>query len=106
MYAKVIRIFLPISLLPPLKLQEILEEVKKAIQKMNPDYNIVIKRLHLYYDMKFVTFGFDRDRNFIIQFPVLVQPYTQQPLILYQVETVPVSIVDQNKEQIPILTCR
>ena len=45
----------------------------------NPDYDIVIKGLHLYYDMKLVTFGIDKDRNLIIQFPVFVQPYTQQP---------------------------
>ena len=38
-----------------------------------------------------------QSRNLIIQFPVFVQPYTQQPLILYQIETVPVPIVDQNK---------
>ena len=46
--------------------------------------------------MKLVTFGIDRDRNLIIQFPIFVQPYTQQPLILYQLETVPVPIVDEN----------
>ena len=32
----------------------------------------------------------------IIQFPVFIQPYTQQPLILYQLETVPVPLVDEN----------
>ena len=47
--------------------------------------------------MKLVTFGVDKDRNLIIQFSVFVQPYTQQPLILFQIETVPVLIVDQNK---------
>ena len=47
--------------------------------------------------MKLVTFGIDRDRNLIIQLPVFVQPYTQEPLIQYQIETVPVPIVDQNK---------
>ena len=26
---------------------------------MNPDYDVVIKRLHLYHDMKLVTFGID-----------------------------------------------
>ena len=56
MYANAIRVlskgYLPISLLPPIKLQEILNEVKKAIQISNPDYSIVIKRLHFYYDMK------------------------------------------------------
>ena len=37
---------------------------------MNPDYHIVIKSLHVYYDMKLVTFGIDKDKNLIIQFPV------------------------------------
>ena len=101
MYVKTIRIlskgYLPISLLPTSKLQEILGQVKKAIWTTNPDYNIVIKRLYLYYNMKVVTFGIDKDRNLLIQFPNFVQPYIQQPLILYQIETVPVPIVDQNK---------
>ena len=48
--------------------------------------------------MKLVTFGIGRERHLIIQFPVFIQPYTQQSLILYQTETVPVPIVDQNKE--------
>ena len=46
--------------------------------------------------MKLVTFGIDQERNLIIQFPIFMQPYTQQPLILYQLETVPVLITDQN----------
>ena len=81
-----------------MKLKEILSEVKIAIRKTNPDYNLVIERLHLYYDMKLVTFGIDEERNLIIQFPVFIQPYTQQPLILYQIETVLVPIIDQNKQ--------
>ena len=102
MYAKVTRVllkgYLPISLLPPSKLQEILGEVKKAIQISNPDYDIVIKRLHFYYDMKLVTFGINEERNMIVQFTVFVQPYTQQQVILYQIETVPIPIIDQNKQ--------
>ena len=50
----------------------------------------------IYYDMKLVTFRIDQDRNLIIQFPIFVQPYTQQALILYQLETVPVPIIDEN----------
>ena len=46
--------------------------------------------------MQLVTFGIDRDNNLIVQFPIFIQPYTQQPLILYQLETVPVPILDQN----------
>ena len=90
--------YLPISLITPLKLKEILSEVRIAIRKNNPDYDLVIKRLHLYYDMKLVTFGSDKDRNLIIQFPVFIQPYSQQPLVLYQIEIVLVPIIDQNKQ--------
>ena len=72
----------------PLKLQEILDSVKEALIKTNLEYDILIKRLHLYYNMKLVTFGIDRKRILIIQFPIFMQPYTLQPLILYQLETV------------------
>ena len=80
------------------KLKEILNNVKTAIQKTNTDYDLVIDRLHLYCNMQLVTFGIDKDKNLIIQFPVFIQPYTQQPLILYQLETVPVPIIDQNTQ--------
>ena len=79
-------------------MKEILNEVEIAVRTSNPDYDLVIKRLHLYYDMKLLMFGIDKDRNLIIQFPVFIQPYTQQPLILYQIETVLVPIIDQNKQ--------
>ena len=46
--------------------------------------------------MKLVTFGIDQDKNLIIQFPEFVSPYTQPRLTLYQVETVPVPILDMN----------
>ena len=48
--------------------------------------------------MKLVTYGIGNQGNLIVQFPVFVQPYTQQHLRLYQMETVPVSIVDKNEQ--------
>ena len=48
--------------------------------------------------MKLVTFGIDKNRNLIVQFPVFIQLYTQQPVILYQIKTVIVPISDQNKQ--------
>ena len=44
--------YLPISLITPLKLKEILNMVRTTVRKKNPDYDLVIKRLYLYYDMK------------------------------------------------------
>ena len=40
--------YLPILLITPLKLKDILSEVRIAIRKTNPNYDLVIKRLHLY----------------------------------------------------------
>ena len=82
----------------PSKLEEILRNVKTALKATNSEYDLVIDRLHLYYDIQLVTFGIDKDKNPIIQFPVFVQPYTQQPLILHQLETVLVPIIDQNTQ--------
>ena len=69
-YAKAVRMLakdhLPISLITPLRLKGILTTVKQNLIKTNPDYDIVIKRLHLDYDMKLVTFGTDQKRNLII----------------------------------------
>ena len=69
-----------------------------AIAKSNKDYDLVLTRLYLYYDMKLVTFGIDNQRNLIEQFPVFVQPYTQKRLIMYQIETVLVPILDENDQ--------
>ena len=70
MYAKAIRIlsegYLPISLLPSSNVNRILQEVKLTLQTTNRDYDMVTKRLYLYYDMKLVTFGIDNQRNLII----------------------------------------
>ena len=102
LYSRAIRVlskgYLPISLLPPSKLEKVLNEVRIAIAKSNKDYDLVLTRLYLYYDMKLVTFGIDNQRNLIVQFPVFFQPYTQKRLIMYQIETVPVPILDENEQ--------
>ena len=101
LYSKAIRVlskgYLPISLLPPSKLEKILNEVRIAIAKSNKDYDLVLTRLYLYYDMKLVTFGIDNQRNLIV-FPVFIQPYTQKRLIMYQIETVLVPMLDENEQ--------
>ena len=48
--------------------------------------------------MQLVTFGIDREINLVIQLLVFIQPYIQKPLILYQLETVPVPILNTNME--------
>ena len=94
----VAKVYLPISLITPLKLKEILNTVRNTVRKTHPDYDLVIKRLYSYYDMKLVTFGIDKYKNLTVQFPVFIQPHTQQSLILYQIETVAVPIINLNMQ--------
>ena len=48
--------------------------------------------------MKLVTFGIDNQRNLFVQVPVFLQQYTQRRLIMYQIETVPIPILDRNDQ--------
>ena len=63
-YVSAIRIlakgYLPNTLIKPEKLQEILTEIKKSLQITNPDYDLVLDRLHLYYDMQLENFSIDK----------------------------------------------
>ena len=89
---------MPTNITPaPSKLSKILHEVKQVLSKTNKNYGLVLKGMYKYYDMKLVTFGIDQDRNLIIQFRVFIYPYTQKPLTLYQIETIPVLILHMNK---------
>ena len=101
-YSRAIRIlsngYVPITLITQLKLEAILQQVQLPIAKTNQDYEIVLTRLYLYYNMKLVTFGIDYQRTLIIQFPVFVQPYMQTKLTLGHVETVPVPILDASNK--------
>ena len=101
-YSKAIRVlskgYLPITFITPSKLEASLKQVQMAIAKTNQDYELVLNWLHLYYDMKLVTFGIDNQKNLIIQSPVFVQPYMQTKLTLYQIETVPVPILDASNK--------
>ena len=90
--------YLPISIIPPSKLETILQQVKAALAKTNKNYDLVLTRLYLYYHMKLVMFGIDNDKNLINQFPVFLEPYTQARLTLYQIETVPFPILDMNNK--------
>ena len=74
--------FLPITLIMPSKLEAILQQALLAITKSKQDYEIVLNRLYLYYNMKLVTFGTDYQKNLIIQFPVFVQLCTQNKINL------------------------
>ena len=50
--------------------------------------------------MILVIFGLDKQRNLIVQFPVFVQPHIQRRWFMYQIETVPIPILDRNDQAV------
>ena len=48
--------------------------------------------------MKLATFSLDKYFDLIVTFPIFIVPYNHQPLSLYEIETVPVPIEDQDQE--------
>ena len=75
---------------------QLLQLLQQNENYINPGYDIIIKRLHLYYYMKLDIFRIERNRNLLIQFSISVDTYTQQLLTLYQLERVPVAVIDKN----------
>ena len=88
---------LPRALISDNQLREILGKVDAIVKRNYPDYVLAAKHISHYRDMKMVTFSVDQQaHSLILTFPAFIKNYKQPPLSLYEVETVPVPIVDKN----------
>ena len=88
---------LPKALISDNQLREILGKVDAMVKRNYPDYVLVAAHISHYRDMKMVTFAVDQQtHSLIVTFPAFIKNYKQPPLSLYEVETVPVPIIDKN----------
>ena len=88
---------LPRALISDNQLREILGKVDAMVKRNYPDYVLATKHISHYRDMKMVTFSVDQQtHSLILTFPAFIKNYKQPPLSLYEVETVPVPIIDKN----------
>ena len=88
---------LPRALISGNQLREILGKVDAMVKRNYPDYVLAAKHISHYRDMKMVTFAVDQQaHSLIVTFPAFIKNYKQPPLSLYEVETVPVPILDKN----------
>ena len=79
------------------RLKGILSEVQKMVQKGHPNYTLAAEHISHYRDMKLVTFAVDQQtHSLIVTFPVFIQDFRRPPLSLFEIETVPVPIPDEN----------
>ena len=90
---------LPRALISDNQLREILGKVDAMVKRNYPDYVLAATHISHYRDMKMVTFAVDQQtHSLIVTFPALIRNYKQPPLSLYEVETVPVPILDKNEK--------
>ena len=88
---------LPRALISDNQLREILGKVDAMVKRNYPDYVLAVKHISHYRDMKMVTFSVDQQaHSLIVTFPAFIKNYNQPQLSLYEVETVPVPIIDKN----------
>ena len=79
------------------QLREILGKVDAMSKRNYPDYVLAATHISHYRDMKMVTFAVDQQtHSLIVTFPDIIRNYKQPPLSLYEVETVPVPIIEKN----------
>ena len=88
--------YLPPQLFSPTDLVKISLAVLSMVQKRHPDYVLAIPQASSYYDMRLVTFGIDNENKLVVCFPIFVKDFSREAFTLYQIETVPVPIVDTN----------
>ena len=90
---------LPRALISDNQLREILGKVDAMVKRNYPDYVLAATHISHYRDMKMVTFAVDQHtHSLIVTFPAFIKSYKQPLLSLYEVETVPVPILDKNVE--------
>ena len=88
---------LPRALISDNQLREILGKMDAIVKRNYPDYVLAATHISHYRDMKMVAFAVDQQtHSLIVTFPAFIKNYKQPPLSLYEVETVPVPIIDKN----------
>ena len=90
--------YLPPQLFSPTDIVRISQAALSMIKNKHPDYVLAIPQVSSFYDMRLVTFGIDEDDRLVVCFPIFVKDFSRMSMTLYQIETVPVSILDTNEE--------
>ena len=77
------------TVIPPHLLKTYLNHVQETLASQYPEYELIMTEVQQYYDLPLCHF--DYHENMVgIQIPLYVKHYTQQPLDLYYLQTVPV----------------
>ena len=92
--------YLPPQLFSPTDLVKTSLTALSMIQKRHPDYVLAIPHSSSYYNMRLATFGIDDEDRLVVCFPIFVKDFSREAYTLYQIETVPVPIVDTGQARL------
>ena len=88
---------LPAEFFSSARIRSIVKQVRSMVRANYPEYTVALTHPQQYYDMKLVTFGIDEnDHELVVTFPVFITNHNNKELTLYELETVPVPILDRN----------
>ena len=89
---------LPHEIITHSRMKDMINKVENMLYKNHGNYRVALDSTDQYYDMKLATFSVDkRTRSLIIAFPIFIKQATLKPFSLYEIETVPVPIEDEDK---------
>ena len=88
--------YLPPELFPLSFLKNITTSVAREVQDDRCGYRLAFDHESAYYYMQLATFLLDEFYNLVVTFPVFIVPLSHHPFHLYELETIPVPIDDQD----------
>ena len=81
--------YLSHSVVAPYILAKLIQMVRETLIILYPEFELVINEVHEYYNIPIGSFTY-RNGILAIQVPLLIKPKLQEPLMLYQLKTIPV----------------
>ena len=79
------------------QLGELIEESLFELRKLNPEFELVMRSLSEFYELKVVSVYAEEETGLLlVSFPVFIQQLRNTPFDLYEIETVDVPIEDKN----------
>ena len=81
--------YLSHSVVPPYVLAKLIQKVRETLIINFPEFELVIDQVHQYFNIPIGSFTY-QNGILAVQVPLLVKPKLQEPLMLYQIKTIPV----------------
>ena len=89
---------LPHQIITHTRIKEMIKAVEEVLIKDYHSYRVALDSTDQYFDMKLATFAVNPETDAMyITFPIFIRPTTLEPFSLYEIETVPVPIEDQDE---------